>query len=322
MAVPDPLPPVLCHSTINLLAGASGVGKTALIAYMARCLIHGEPLLGHQPQPVPGVCYISTDRRWDDGADHWFKLMGVSDLPHYALTQDRGFDLKRFSQVRAGLHAQVFDEALTKAGAGPGWVVFADPIALFMGGDMNNYVRIMQASLFLRRVVEDRQVCVIGVDHSSKQKGEQDRYVRLQDRIGGSMAKLAYADTQMYLASPDETDSDAYTFLWNPHYAPSQTFSLRKDNRGLFVPVHDLTAVTAPLLTPEEAPIYHEIPEPPQAISTAELVGLFADSSRATLWRRLTSLEAKGYVRQPRRGAWSRATPTAPSTSAPPAPEA
>src|SRR5262245_57066272 len=121
---------------------------------------------------------------------------------------------------------------------GPGGsVVFVDPISLFLGGNLLDYDTCAVSCHEIRKALHQRGLTLWGNSHSSKLKGRQeDRYVRLQDRILGSTAISGFSDTQMYLASPEECDQPYYSFLWNSHLAPAELFPLSRDEQGLFVP--------------------------------------------------------------------------------------
>lgn len=310
-AVIDPLPPVLNQSTLNLLAGASGVGKTSLIAYMAACLVHGRPLLGHQPTAVPAVGYLGADRPWKGDTELWFRAVGLSDIPHYSLVEDRSFHTSRFSHAKPGTAADIFEEHVRTMALPPGSVLFVDPIALYIGGDQNHYTKVAMGCINIQRVIQDLQLCVVGVDHSSKQKGDNDnRYTRLQDRISGSMAKLGYSATQMYLAGPEEMGEDCHTFLWNPHHAPSQTFKLKQDpETGLFRPVGDDTVVGTPITLPDAVlSFYASLPDVP--FSSFSIVQSCGDAyDRATVFRYLKQLKDAGLIIQPKHGFWQKTPP-------------
>lgn len=306
----DPLPPVLSHSTLNLLAGASGVGKTSLIAYMAKCFLDGTPLFGYQPAKIPAVGYLGADRPWKGDTELWFKAYGIPDLPYYSLVEDAKFQTAKFSNAKPGVAAEIFEEHLLQMQLPPSSLLIVDPIALYIGGDQNHYTKVAMGCINLQRVIRKYGYCVIGVDHSSKQKGGDDsRYTRLQDRIGGSMAKLGYSATQMYLAGPEEMELPHHTFLWNPHHAKSQTFALKQDpETGLFTPIGGtVTPEKAEVLKLSEDELKFCAALPQEPFSSAAITQLFADLySRATIFRYLRALQAAGLVEQIRHGLWQK----------------
>jgi biotin operon repressor len=315
---PDPLPPVLSACTLNLLAGGSGVGKTALLAMLCRKLVHGELIFGYQPAPnIPAVAYIGLDRPWEGDTEKWFQKVGLPDIPHYSLLDDESFDLKALAKMTPGSGAEILKQLVQKLNLPPGSVVIVDPIALLIGGDMNSYTKVALGCIHLYRVIKQLGICVIGVDHSSKQKGGDDaKYTRLQDRISGSMAKLGYSATQMYLASPEECGSDYHTFLWNPHHAPSQQFQLRQDpSNGLFLPVEDADPNHQVLQADRNSPLTATLQAlfaqfSTQPVSTAQLIALHADCDRSTVWRRVKQLEQRGLIVQIKHGLWTKSGDT------------
>lgn len=328
-AVRDPLPPVLHHSTINLLCGASGVGKTAFIAGLARQFRDGDPIFGYRPNPLPGIGYLGVDRKWARDSAWWFEKAGFPEIAHYSFKEDPTFNLSRITAPKTGNLADIFAEHLDKLGLPNGSLVFVDPIALYMGGDMNHYPKVSQACMYLQRIVMARQFCIIGTDHTSKQKADTgQRYLRPQDRINGSMAKLGFTDTQMALSAPEEIEDSngCHTFHWNPHHAKAGTFRVRQQATGLFL-AEDASHQAIPAtpdspLTPSQEALLVLIPAFPETISTAELIRLFQDTgSRPTLHRHLAVLQAKGLVYAFGHGIWTRGTDPHPTDPLPTPPK-
>lgn len=297
-----------------MLAGASGIGKTALIASMAKLFRDGAPLFGHAMTPPPAVGYVSSDRG-GASAKLWFEAAGYPDIPQYSVVDDAGFDIRQLHGKYGGgaLLASCIEQLHLPFGA----VVFVDPIALFVGSNLLDYRAVAIACIEIQRWLKTHPYCVIGVCHTSKLKAdEKDRYARPQDRILGTGALLGYSSTQMYLMGPDEAgrEDGRHTFLWNPHHAPEESFTLQKGTDGLF----DLTDASAPkallpaTLSPQQESLLALFPDPDHIISTAQIVRMLqTDVSRdplphRTLSRRLRELEAMGYVWQPAKGQWAR----------------
>lgn len=231
---PDPLPLIIPFGGISLLAGAPGVGKTALTATLLTHFRDALPIFGHQPSPLPagGIGIIAADRSWSSSHE-WFVRAGWPDIPCYSLADDPTLDKKRlrFRHKRIDL----LDEFLEKLSLPAGGFAIIDPIALFLGGNLLDYDTCMLGCLELRDVLRRRQLSCLGLAHAGKQRSDpNDRYARLQDRILGSTAIFGFSDTQMYLASPEETGESTYTFLMAPHLAPTEVHSLVRDAQGLF----------------------------------------------------------------------------------------
>lgn len=305
-ALLDPLPGILNLGFLNLLAGASGIGKTAFIAAAARAFRDGAPFLGHATHQPQALAYVTADRPWADSR-LWFDAVGFSDIAQYSIVDDHTLLMSRFR--RRADRTQLLLHCLDKLHLPPGGLVFVDPIALFLGGNLLDYDTVAIACIEIHRVLQARRLCAVGLMHASKQKGDpKERYTRVQDRILGSSALLGFTGTQMYLMSPEESGGDYFSFMWNPHHRPAESFELRKDERGLFHQVEDQDRERPALesLGAEVVALYKQFPEPPAALSIKELVTLFADTSRATLFRRLKTLADAKYIIQAKYGAWKR----------------
>src|SRR3990172_3618451 len=107
---PDPIPRVILGGSVNLLAGASGVGKTALLAGMLVQFRDGLPVFGHTPNPVSTIAMLSLDRSWHQSSQLWFDLAGFPDIPRYCLQDDLDFNVDRLEHRR--LRMQILREAL------------------------------------------------------------------------------------------------------------------------------------------------------------------------------------------------------------------
>lgn len=259
---PDPLPPIWLGGTVNLLAGASGTGKTALIASWAAAMRDGLPINGYDPGPIAGVGVVSADRSFQQSTRRWFALAGFPDIPHYSIQDDLTFDLgqmlKKDVQHRVGL----FERCLHQLALPPSSIVVAEPIADWLGGNILDYDGCSGACRLIRRLCQKLELTLIGIAHAAKQLADpKRRYQRLQDRLAGTTAILGYSDTQMYFASPEELGVDHYTLYWNPHHAPAETFALDRDPAtGLFLPARKLAVGSAPK------------PGAPKPLPTEELV--------------------------------------------------
>jgi hypothetical protein len=314
---PDPLSPILLGGTINLLAAAPGTGKSTLLAWLSRKVRDREPLWGRKWGEIPWQGIICADRSWDRSTRRWFALEGMQDLPAYSLQDDR--DFKKAKLRHRHQRIAVFEhclQQLSPSGDGQfplGSLLYVDPLALFLGGNLLDYDTCLVACSEIRELCADRGLTVIGTAHSAKQKANKDsRYLRLQDRILGSTALFGYTDTQMYIAAPGEIDdrTDYYVFLWHPHHAPAATFRFDRDPQGRFQD-------GGPLDRPphEDDPPWLLEALGQRAWKFLELVELAEAQeppciSRATLNRRLTSMLAQGRVKKPKTGWWELVKPS------------
>lgn len=284
---PDPVPTIIRFASLNILAGASGVGKTCLMSWILTHFRDGTPLFGHPVAQPTKIAYICADRGWAT-AVYWLEKAGYPDLPLYSLADDPLFQPYRLRERR--MLIAILAECLDRLQLPPGSLVIIDPIALFLGGNPNDYQSVAVACLEIRRLCTSRQLTIWGLAHASKQKADKkDRYDRLQDRILGSSALLGYADTQMYLASPEETGEKYYQFLWHSHTAPGEVFPLGRDAEGMFVPYAesvqslDEDKILAAISTEEAGSAWGEI-----------LIA--SETSKSTLHRYLQELTKEGRV--------------------------
>ena len=233
--VPDIVSFYLPGGGLSLLAGAPGVGKTALVAGMLRDLRDQRSIFGHPSSPVPACGFVNADRGWHKGAGLWFDRVGYPEIQRYSLADDREFSAKRLRRrlERTDLLASFIDRLKLPSGS----LIIVDPVSIFLGGNLLDYDTCFVASQEIRAYLRLRGYTMLGTAHSAKMKtNKQDRYLRLQDQILGSTALLGFSDTQMYLASPEELGKAYYAFLWHPHGAKAETHFLDRDNQGLFVP--------------------------------------------------------------------------------------
>lgn len=308
---PSPLPGILDTGSLNMLAGASGIGKTALISSLARAFAEGGSLWGH-PITIPtGVGYIGADRG-SSSAKQWFEAAGYPDIPLYGIVDDRNFDVAQLRNKTGG--PQLLFHCLEQLQLPPGSLIFVDPVALFVGSNLLDYRVVAIACIEIQRYLMDHPYTLVGVCHTSKQKANpQDRYMRPQDRIMGTGALLGYTSTQMYLMGPEEAgrDDGRHTFLWNPHHRPEESFSLTRLSNGLF----DLTSLPTANkpLSEELLALLALFPGPDHTVPTAQLVKLVTHdgatspgAARRALFRRLRELERLGYLHQVIRGMWAK----------------
>ena len=235
LSIPSPIPLIIPGGGISLLAGAPGIGQTALIASLARDLRDGRPIFGHQPASLPAIGFIGGDRSWDHGAGEWFTRAGYPEIRHYSIADDAAFAPARLRKKweRTSLLMEFIDQLLLPWGS----LVIVDPIALFLGGNLLDYDGCGCACLEIHKHLKARGLTIIATAHSSKMRADKkERYLRLQDQILGSTAIFGFTDTQMYLASPAELGKDYYMFLWHSHVTVPESFCLERDAQGLFVP--------------------------------------------------------------------------------------
>lgn len=296
----DPLPDIIPVCGISLLAGAPSVGKTALLATIARDFYQSRSIFGHQPTPLAGIAVINADRGWDRGAGVWFERAGFAGISYYSMADDPTFDPR--SLRRKFERTTRLVEFIDRLKLPQRSLVIVDPIALFLGGNLLDYDTCAVSCHELRKALQIRGLTMLAAAHSSKLKADKkDRYLRLQDQILGSTALFGFTDTQMYLAAPEETAKPYYTFMWQSHLAPAEFFYLERDEQGLFVPysgVDEGNCTRVLVLFPEDG---SEV-----ALSTLLELIQAIPLSRNTLRRVLDTLMERDRVKRVRHGVYKR----------------
>ncbi|HKB39432.1 MAG TPA: AAA family ATPase [Gemmataceae bacterium] len=299
-ALLDPLPDIIPACGISLLAGAPNVGKTALLASIARDFRDTQLVFGHQPNPLPAIGIIAADRGWARGGGVWFGRIGYADVRYYSMADDPHFDPR--SLRRKFERTQRLVEFTDKLRLPPGSLLFVDPISLFLGGNLLDYDGCAVACYEIRRMLRERMLTLIATAHSARLKADKrERYLRLQDQILGSTAIFGFTDTQMYLAAPEETGKTYYTFLWNSHAAPVETFQLERDEHGLFIPWTGADRQT-------QARVLALLPEDGSETTMGAMLEL-AEAiplSRRTVFRTIEALMELGTVVKVRHGVYQR----------------
>lgn len=283
---PDLIPGIITHGSVNILAGASGVGKTCLLSTLLARLAVGKEIFGTPVTAPTAIGYICADRGGAT-AQYWLSKAGSPPLTFYSLVEDPNF--RTVSLRNKFKLVDVLDHMIAGLQLPPGALVVVDPITLFMGNP-NDYQGCAIACIEIRRACINRQLTLIGTAHASKQKSDaKSQYKRLQDRILGSAAQLGYGDTQMYLASPEETGEKFYTFLWHPHTAPAQVFPIGRDQHGMFVDWLEGTQAI------QEGKILAAIGESEEGTSFAEIL-VASEVPKTTVFRYLQELVKEGRV--------------------------
>lgn len=295
-AFPDPIPSIIPFGSICMLAGATGVGKTAMTAEWCARWRDGRTICHKSTTKPTKIAIITGDRRWRDH-QQWFDKVGFGDIPHYSLRDDAFINWDGAFASRAATQ-RTLERALDILQLPPGSLLIVDPIALFICGNVNDYKTAAIGIGSLDKVLKPRQLTVLGMAHMGKQKNDPEgQYTRPQDRILGSTALLAYSDTPIYLLGPETGDPEGeFELGWTPHHAPAESFLFRRGKQGLFVPYFDKIG------NAETKVVLAAIPGTDEGIGTRELADALTEShgfSQAKTYRHLKVLEGQGYITRP-----------------------
>lgn len=296
---PDPLPPILRGSSINIIGGSPFAGKTPLMVWLIQQFTEGTVLGYPVPEGAVSEHVFLTIAGWLARTADWFTGLPVR---AYSLSDDLAFNPHNLYSRRAD-RIEVLTEALTHhLKPKPGALVWVDPLTTFFNGSLLDPDACFVNAMRLRRIALLGQFTLIGTAVSSKQKiSEHERQTTLLNRIAGSASFFGHMDTCLYLAPPSELDRTTHTLGLYPRKAPQQMFDLKQGEDGRFT-----------YATPVEAHglLRGAIPEPPGTITTGELQSLLCQPggsiSRMTLFRYLRQAVDAKVVRQVQRGVYQR----------------
>lgn len=234
---PDPIPGIIPFCTVNVFAGAPGVGKTAMIMDFLARMATRRTIWGQPTNCPTGFYYLAADRHWASHAK-WLELAGIPEgtVKHYSVADDPNLDLKQISNAYDSL--DFFALCLEKLDPKPGGFLVTDPGSpLFIAGSPNNSRDVARSLLTMSRIASHKEITILLAAHFGKQQGDdKQRYARPQDRIAGSVAFSGFSDTQMYLVDPELPDRPYHTFGWNPRHQRPQEFNCQRGENGLFIP--------------------------------------------------------------------------------------
>jgi len=314
---PDPIPRILLHASVNVVSGASGAGKTILMAEWMQRLRDGRSICGHLTNKPTAIYHLAADRDWRTYAAA-YAAAGFADVERYVLAEDPAFDPRAWGKKRDAL--TLFEDCLKCLGENgpiPGSVVNVDPVApIFIQGNQNDARDVALSLHWYRKIARKYQITLLLYANTAKQK-QDDGYRRPQDRISGSGAFVAYSDTQIAL----EQDEDrVLTLRLVPRRHPYQEFLFQFDAKTeLFIPY----VATAAGLSDAQLAVLALVPLG-ESITSPELVRLIMAKlslKRAMAFRHIQHLIEREVIVRSELGIVTRslpkpkqADPTDPST--------
>lgn len=286
---PDPIPHIIPFGTVTIVAGAAGVGKTAMLAGCIRRWLDGKTIWGHPTNRPTRFYYLAADRQW---ASHqlWFDAVGYPEIAHYSVADDLTINPEWLRQPQNAM--KVFQKGLDFLNPVPGSHLIVDPVSpLFISGDQNKPRDVAATMIQFSRFARRYQINITCCAHFSKQKPDaQTQYRRYVDRISGSGAFVGFTDTQLYLIDPEPPEQPYHVFGWRPRHAPEETFKVVRDDQGLFVPYREDAN--------QEVGLLSLLPEG-RSMSVSDLIDAAFEvlgMSQATVYRRLKDFQDAGRV--------------------------
>lgn len=308
----DPIPGLIPFGSFCLFVGPPKIGKTSLYASWIPRLLAGKSICGFPTNPPNAVGVITTDHKWGLNQGQWFKAVGLPDIPHYSLRDDKDVNWEKMRRSPA-TRAELLNYSLDKLALPPGGLVIIDVATVFITNRLNDYNEVVAGIGTMSQILDRRQLTCQGVGHMSKQRSDpKDRYLRPHERVSGSGAQVGYSDTTMYLLGPEDTGNPHHTFGWMPTHAAAGTFDFWQDPAtGLFVP-YQKGMGSIPLNDPLLG-ILDAFPEPPAVLTFSQVIELIetachVETSRAK--ERLTELVLDGRLAKQGRGKYARSIPS------------
>jgi AAA domain len=247
VAFPNPLVDILRFGSVNLFAGASGAGKTIMLAEWIARWQQGKTIWGHQTHCPTGFYFVAADRDWStyqtalDNAG-----VDMASVHRYCLDEET-----TVQQWKSWKKLPAFDRleyCLDRLKPIPGSLLVVEPfVPMFIDGRPNDATDTAVSLHFLRAITKAYQVTTCASANVTKLK-QDEGFIRPQDRIAGSGALIAFSDTQIYLYQGDKP-GQSHTFGWVPRTAAAEEFRVRFDPKtrlfrlddGIFEPEQRLS---------------------------------------------------------------------------------
>ena len=287
---PDPIVGVTPFGSLTVVAGASGAGKTILMAEAMQRIRSGRTFFGHQTNPCTDYYVIAADRDWSTYA-RAYEAAGFPDINRYVLAEDPDFDPRNWGRKSTAF--TLFEDCLKKLAPKPGSIVNTDPVApLFIQGSQNEARDVALSLHWFRKLAQQYQITLVLFANVGKQKTD-DVYRRAQDRIAGSGAFVAYSDTQI---SVEQDAEGVVTVSLTPRAGKVEEHQLKfNPETGLFelyLDTASATAVDANNLPAHLAASFAFVPELPQTITSPLLVRKICEYGikRAMAYRHIQQL--------------------------------
>lgn len=298
LSYPDPIEDLLPFGKVSIFAGASGSGKTILIAEWIKRIMDGRTVCGHKTHKPTGFYYLAADRDWSTYALA-FKNAGILDIPHFCLATDHPVSPINWNPKGA---LTLFADCLDRLNPIPGSMVCVDPVSpLFLAGDQNKARDVAVSVMTYGRECDKRQITMLGFGNVSKIKANegQEGYLRPRDRIAGSGAFSAYAYTMLHL-NPPASPTEPFVLTTAPRTFIDQTFEFQFDQETkLFVPWQGTLDASKDPLKDRPTRIYALIPDTPEGTHTRELVIVAMETlkiDRSTVYRALKKLVERKLI--------------------------
>jgi len=278
---------VLPENELHIFAGPSGAGKTRLLFQGLQEWQQSGTFLGFKCKPFPETLYLACDRSKASVEET------LSSFPAMRLDWDsiRGQGITSLNTLKS-------DHPKVK-------FLIIDGIAtLVPDGKVNEYGAVATFLCTLGKFCTANRITILGIGHSAKTK-ETERYSNPRQRILGSVAWAAYAETIFNLEpiKPDDPTQSARRLFIGPRNHREHIINLEMKD-GILIPVFNPIIEEAITFSKNESIIYGIVSTAPEPIERQTVVveGEKLGLSRSTTDRCLTSLVLKRVLRREQYG--------------------
>lgn len=233
----------------NFLSGSSGAGKTTWLGWFINQLRTQERLWDYKINRPPFIAYIAADR---DASGALAKLVaaGWTEPAYYDLVNDPEAEscVAALGDERSNVRFPLFYRALAhlrrKYLGGeklpPDSLLAIDGMGPLLGIEpAGKYLKSVARTMLLTNMLAAREKFLpLLMHHGIKVNGE-NRYLRPEDNILGSMALQGFSSTMIHVTEPELSEDpsrEITTVTIRSHDAPRMTQEFKRDpNTGLFV---------------------------------------------------------------------------------------
>jgi len=278
--------------SLTVVAGASGAGKTILMAEALQRMRDGRTFCGHVTNRCTGYYVIAADRDWSTYA-RAYESAGFADIERYVLAEDPEFDPRNWGRKSTAF--TLLEDCLKRLNPKPGSIVYIDPVApLFIQGNQNEARDVALSLHWYRKLAQRYRITLVLFANVGKMKTD-DVYRRAQDRIAGSGAFVAYSDTQI---SVDQDAEGVMTLTLTPRRAKVEEHQFKfNPETGLFAPFQDGKSVPG-TLSPQLTASLALVPALPKTITSPELMRQICATGvkRAMAYRHIQQLIEQALI--------------------------
>jgi DNA-binding HxlR family transcriptional regulator len=267
---------------LHLLGGPSGAGKTRWIFQSLIDWRTTRLVMGMECEPFPSIAYLAYDRS-EASIGQTLSYFPELQVPCYSL-RGRRTPISKLPTEYPDIKVFIIDGIAT----------------LLPGGRINDYQVVADFLCAAGEVCAKCCITIIGILHASKTK-EGEEYRNPRQRIAGSVAWAAFSETVFVVepVHPDEPEDQKRRLFICPRNAKEMSFDMCMNDNGRLL----IESAPDDLANSDET-IILTVLRAKGTLSRKELINSIENLgiSRATLDRRLDSLDRKGLIDKPKYG--------------------